>query len=153
MIKFETIEDVIDFAIEEEEKSVDLYTELATQTTNFRLRTLFEQFAREELKHKVDISERREEIINSFANSIINRAELNEALIKFEPKQNMNMEEALAFAIKCEDQMCTLYLHLSNNSNNPGISNFFFGLSEMEANHKRSYEFVLDDILKLNEKV
>jgi len=153
MIKFETIEDVIDFAIEAEDKSFDLYTDLATQTTNFRLRSLFEQFAREELKHKVDISERREEIINSFANSIINSAEINEGLIKFEPKQNMSMKEALAFAINCEDQMYTLYLHLSNNSNNPGISSFFLGLSNMEANHKKSYELVFDEIIKLNENV
>ena len=51
MKDFTNINDILDFAIGEEEAAVNFYTQLASQTRNDEIRAVFTSFAREEMVH------------------------------------------------------------------------------------------------------
>ena len=60
MKNFENINDILDFAINEEQKAVDLYTMLAQNASNQEVKEVFMDFAKEEIIHKkrlMDIKE------------------------------------------------------------------------------------------------
>jgi len=52
MKEFKSINDILDFAIDEEQKAVDFYSELAENSKTDEMREVFEEFAQEEVKHK-----------------------------------------------------------------------------------------------------
>ncbi len=52
---FDSIDEVLDFAIGREIEANQLYTDLAQLTENAAMRKVFENFAREELGHKAKL--------------------------------------------------------------------------------------------------
>jgi rubrerythrin len=52
MKKFESVNEILDFAIEAEQDAVDFYTSLASQAKNNEMKLVFEEFAKEEVAHK-----------------------------------------------------------------------------------------------------
>ena len=52
MKKFENVDDILDFAINEEQMAVDFYSELAENAKADDMRQVFTEFAEEEIKHK-----------------------------------------------------------------------------------------------------
>ena len=62
MEKFENIDDVLDFAIESEQKAVDFYHQLADRVKNEDMKNIFLEFAQEEVAHKAKLKKIKEEI-------------------------------------------------------------------------------------------
>ena len=55
MKEFTTINDILDFAMNSEQESVDFYKDLAENAQNEDMRKVFNQFAQEEISHKTKI--------------------------------------------------------------------------------------------------
>ena len=55
MKEFENINDILDFAINEEQKAVDLYTQLAANADSADVKAVFTDFAKEEITHKAKL--------------------------------------------------------------------------------------------------
>ena len=51
-MEFKTIDDVLNFAIKDEQRASDLYASLAEKSRNKEIQMMFEQFSKEELGHK-----------------------------------------------------------------------------------------------------
>ncbi|MFH2142738.1 MAG: ferritin family protein, partial [Bacteroidota bacterium] len=52
MKNFENTNDILDFAIQNEQNAIDFYTDLAKNARNEEMKSIFEQFAKEEIGHK-----------------------------------------------------------------------------------------------------
>jgi rubrerythrin len=52
MTEFKSVNDILDFAIKEEEAAQKFYEDLARRSDNAAMRSVFESFAREEKGHK-----------------------------------------------------------------------------------------------------
>jgi len=52
MNTFNSVDDILNFAIEREQESYDLYHELATRARNREMKEVFTQFSKEEEGHK-----------------------------------------------------------------------------------------------------
>ena len=57
MVDFNNIDDVLDFAIGEEQAAVDFYMKLAETSRNENIKKVFHEFAEEEMKHKARLME------------------------------------------------------------------------------------------------
>jgi rubrerythrin len=49
MKEFKSVEDILDFAVQNEQEAVDFYAGLAQQARNEEMKKVFAQFAREEM--------------------------------------------------------------------------------------------------------
>ena len=52
MIKFDSVEDILNFAIEAEQESADFYNQLAEKVEKGSMKKIFQGFAAEEMGHK-----------------------------------------------------------------------------------------------------
>ena len=52
MKQFENVNNILDFAINEEQMAVDFYSELAENAKTEDMKLVFAEFAEEEIKHK-----------------------------------------------------------------------------------------------------
>ena len=52
MKEFKTIDDILDFAIKDELRAANLYSDLAARSRNKEIKAVFEQFSLEEMGHK-----------------------------------------------------------------------------------------------------
>ena len=60
MKEFNSVDDILDFAIINEQQAVDFYKALALRTNNEDMRQTFEKFAVEEIGHKAKLTKIKE---------------------------------------------------------------------------------------------
>lgn len=144
-LNFNSIEEILKFAINEEAKAGAFYAEQAKQTTNIELKKVWEQLSHDELRHKAILSgllEKQEigeeEVIYSSKNV--------KDYIPFNPKvRDYNqMEMAIITAIQNENNTYFMYKHLGQKVVNPSYSKILLTLANEELKHKKSLMLELD---------
>ena len=142
--EFSTIEEILDFAIASEVEAHDFYAALAQWTKNHEMHEVFEQFAIEELGHKVKL-----EAVKA-GELLIGEEEkppslgIAEYLVDIEPKADMSYAEALILAMKREKAAYRLYLDLAEAAMAKELTDMFLALAGEEANHKLRFELEYD---------
>ena len=147
MIAFNTINDVLDFAIGEEQAAVDFYKQLAGQSANEQIRQVFNEFAEEEMKHKTRLVNVKQTGISSFDPGEVLDLKLSDYLVDAKPKPDISYEEALILAMKKEKAAFKLYSALAQRTTDPGIRDLFLTLALEESRHKLRFEIEYDDYI------
>jgi rubrerythrin len=147
MKEFSTIDDILDFAINAEQEAVNFYTSLSEQAKNPSMKKVFLDFAQEEMKHKSMLSGVREN--RQFEVSEINIRDLKIAdyLVNVKPKAEMTYEEALILAMQKEKKAFTLYMRLSEHTEDASLKKFFLALAQEESKHKLRFELEYDEYI------
>lgn len=145
-MKLDSIEKVLDFAIEKEQDASDFYTDLAARMTKKHMKEVFEQFSLEEKSHKaklqqikggkLDLSSTKQKIMN---------LKIAEGLIDIPWDAEMDFQQALIVAMKAEKASFKLYTDLAALTDDPNIKNMFLGLAQEEAKHKLRFEIEYDE--------
>lgn len=146
MEKFDTVEDVLDFAIGEEIAAKDFYENLSEQAENPTMRGVFEDFAIEEMRH-------REILENVKSGEVVLPAEkvqdmkLAEITEPVAPGPDMTYQEALVVAMHKEKQAFTLYNILAERCSDEKMRETFKTLAQEEAKHKLRLELEYDEVV------
>jgi len=149
MREFKSTEEVIDFAIGEEQSAADFYTMLAEQVNSKSLRKMFLEFGEEELQHKYKLENIKMGSIEYLPSEEVVNLGLGDILVDVVPTSNMDYQDALIFAMKKEKAAYQLYTRLSEITTDPVIKELLTGLANQEANHKLRFEIEYDEhILK-----
>ena len=151
MKEFESINDILDFAVNSEQKAIDFYTNMAAKTNIKHMKTVFEEFADEERSHKERLIRIKEDKV--FPTDEIEIADLKIAdyLVESSGDKELSYQDALTLAMKREKAAFKLYLKLSEQTNNEKLKKVFKALAQEEAKHKLRFETEFDDyILKEN---
>ena len=146
---FKTFAEVIAFAVMREEESHDVYQNLAAKTDDPFLYPLFQEFAREELKHKQKLLDLDTGGLNGLLEKIMEKqAELGlaQSFQKVTPSSDMAFQDALVFAMQREDKACQLYSFLAEISPDDDVSLLFSGLAREEARHQFRVEKTYKDL-------
>ena len=61
MKNFDSIDDILDFAMESEQEAVDFYSQLARRMNNEQMKEVFREFAQEEVSHKARLQKIKDE--------------------------------------------------------------------------------------------
>lgn len=147
MKEFNNIDDVLDYAIEMEQKSIDFYKELANKASSSEMKETFMRFVEEEIKHKAKLVKIKEEKIFNIGEEKIKELNISEYVERTEPSSNMTYQEALILAMKREKAAFRLYSKLANQTANPELSNLLLNLAQEESKHKLMFEIEYDEVI------
>jgi len=147
MKQFENVDDILDFAINEEQMAVDFYSELAENAKTDDMKIVFTEFAEEEIKHKMRLMKIKEEGFYTLEKEQVADLKISDYVVNVKPTTNMTYEEALVLAMKKEKSAFKLYLALSERAPNAELKDLFLGLAQEESKHKLRFEIEYDEFV------
>ncbi len=145
MNEFTSIDDILDFAIGEEQAAVDFYLMLASQAKSGHAKQAFIDFAKEEMVHKARLMQVREKGLQVLGSSNVSDLKLADYLVDVEPSPDMSYQEALILAMKKEKAAFRLYTCLATRMEDPAMRQTFELLALEESKHKLSFELEYDE--------
>jgi len=150
MEEYGKVENIIDFAINEEISANKFYLGLAAKMTNPVMRKVFEDYAAEELGHKAKLEDIKKGKAIETGGKIID-LKISDFAVDAEPSDDMDYQDALILAMKKEKAAFKLYSALAELEENEDRKKIFLKLAQEEAKHKMQFEIEYDDeILKKN---
>ena len=143
--RFNTVEEILDFAIAGETEAHDFYMALAQRMERAEIRKVFEEFAIEELGHKIKL-----EAVKAGELAITGEDEppglsIAEYVVDVEPQPDMSYAEALVLAMKKEKAAYRLYVDLAAVGMTEELTDMFLALAAEEAKHKLRFELEYDE--------
>jgi len=143
MKNFESVDEILDFAIGREIEAFQLYTELAGKIEKSQMRKVLKAFAVEEQEHKAKLEEAKAEGI------VINDEEVGslgiaEDIEGGEFRPDMSYADILILAMKKEDISVRLYTELAKITQDEKLKDMFLWLVQEETEHKLRFELEYD---------
>jgi len=151
MKEWQSLDDVLDFAIGEEEAAARFYEELSATVKGQHMRKLFLDFADEEKGHKARLMKVKEGRVALSSLSKVSDLKIGDYLVDPAPGPDMDYQQALALAMKKEKAAFKLYTHMAEAVKGTALRETFLGLAQEEARHKLRFEVEYDEeILREN---
>jgi rubrerythrin len=144
-VELTTIDQILDYAISNEEKAAALYYELAENVERPGMREAFLHFAKEEEGHKARLLKIKEGEIPAVSEDKVANLGITEQLGEPVTAPNMTYQEALLFAMKAEKAAFTLYTKLAEMTSDSSLQRVFKSLAQEEAKHKLRFEIEYDE--------
>jgi rubrerythrin len=150
MKQFTSVDDILDFAIRNEQDAVDFYSKYADLVRK-EMKDLFLEFAQEEIKHKARLMKIKEEKLFSFSPEKIYSMNLSDYTTSGNFTMDLSYQDALILAMLKEKASFKLYMNLSQKADVPFLKELFLSLAQEESKHKLRFELEYDEyILKEN---
>ncbi len=148
-MKFSSVREIIDYAIEKEEEARYYYIEASKYTDNQKIKELFESLAKEEENHKKILEELNIEEIGKMVEGItLPKLKAEEIKVSRKYSPQMSPSEILEFAIEEEKKAYYLYTELEEISESKKIKDLFKFLAMQEASHRGKLEAELKNLGK-----
>ena len=144
-MSFDTIEDILRFAIGKEEEAAAMYTDLAHSARRGGMRDVFLEFAEGEKRHKVRLERILEGGIPIAGSARVRDLGIAEQVVEVEPSPNMTYRDALLLAMKAEKAAYKLYTDLAAMTSDASLAEVFQSLAQEEARHKLRFEIEYDE--------
>ena len=145
MSQWKSADEILDFAIGNEEKAVEFYTYLADQADSSAMKKVFEGFAREEEGHKAKLlAVKQSKQLQPAAQEVLD-LKIGDYLVASDPGEDLDYQGALILAMKQEKAAFKLYTDLAAATSDPNLRDLLTGLAQEEAKHKLRFEVEYDD--------
>lgn len=145
-IQFESVDAVLDYAIQEEENAVKLYSELAAKMDNPEVKQALETFAEEERQHKAKleaVKRGEEKLLGKMPSA--QAMGMADILVKSDDSPDMDYADILVLAMRKEKAAFRMYSALAEEAATEEVAKLFRDLAAEEANHKVRFEIEYDD--------
>jgi rubrerythrin len=146
MTRFGSVDEILDFAIGREIEANRFYTELAERMDSPAMCEVLEEFAIEELGHRMKLEtvkagglELKEERVQSL--------EIADYVVEEEIRSDMSYADVLVVAMRKEKASYRLYTDLAAATEAEELTDMFLALAQEEARHKLRFEIEYDDIV------
>jgi rubrerythrin len=143
MADFESIDDILDFAIAREIQAHDFYVYLAGRVTVPEVRMVIQQFAVEELQHRVRL-EAIKAGDTAFADDEVGSLGIADRIPDVQPHADMTYAELLIVAMNREKTAFLIYTHLASLARMNESRETLLRLAQEEAQHKLRLEIEYD---------
>jgi rubrerythrin len=148
MKTFGSAEEILVFAIQEEEAAAAFYEEMASTVEDPRMRGLLESFAEEERGHRHKLETVNLEKRDDFAPDRIAGMEPEDFVVAENPGIDMAYAQVLKLVMEKEVAAFRLYTRLSEATDDPELRDLLLALAQEEAKHKLSFEVELAELMK-----
>ncbi len=145
MKTFNSIDEVLDFAMKSEQDAVDFYTALAEKMQNDEMKAVFLQFAQEEVGHKARLQRIKDDKLFDMEVEKVNDLKISDYVVTTKASADMEYADALVLAMKREKAAFKLYSKLSERTEQPVLKKVFQALAVEESKHKLRFELEYDD--------
>lgn len=135
-----TVDEILDYAIDQEQQAADFYASLAARAEKAGMKKMLLEFAEEEKRHKerllaVKTGERKltpeKEILD---------LRISDYLIEVDAGDNISFQDALIVAMKRERAAFELYSDMAEKVTDNNLKQVFVGLAKEESKHKLFFE-------------
>ncbi len=148
MRTFQSINDILEFAISEEDAAARFYRELAAKMERPSMREVFEGFASEEDGHKTKLLSVKNGATQLTMKRSVADLQLSDYVLDADVKPsdaNLDYQQALILAMKKEKGAFRLYTLLGEQAQDESFRTLFLGLAQEEARHKLRFELEYDE--------
>lgn len=150
-MEFKSVDEILDFAISNEEKAADFYRDIASKVDSQSMKDAMQEFVEEEKRHKEKLIEiKNGKQLNEVKGKVLD-LKIGDYMVAQEPTPELTYQEALVLAMKQEKAAFQLYNHLAASTDNEALRNVLLSLAQEEAKHKLKFEIEYDEnILREN---
>ena len=145
MEKFNSTNNILDFAIKAEQDAINFYSTLYNKTSNANMKEAYKEFILEEKSHKDRLLKLKAEGKLSVIESKITDLKISDYMTEKEPHDDMDYVESLAVAMQKEKAAYKLYSDLAQITDNEELKKTFLFLAAEEAKHKLKFETEYDE--------
>ncbi|MCP4258714.1 MAG: ferritin family protein [Planctomycetes bacterium] len=143
IMKFESVDELLDAAIIRETQAQELYIKIAFMVKNPWMRRLLEGFAQEEMQHRIKLEAVKRGKIGLEQKQVGN-VDIDDTFEDIKPHANMDYLELLEYAIKKENGSCRFYTSMASHFSEPELKDIFLKLAKEEANHRQRLQTEYD---------
>jgi len=147
MKDFKDINEILDFAINNEQQAADFYDKLSTESNESQIKETFASFAKEEKGHKARLEKIKNEGVYEAKEEEILDMKISDYLVSVTTSDKMTYQEALILAMKREKAAFRLYKKLASIAPTEDLKVIFNNLANDEAKHKMNFELEYDDVI------
>jgi rubrerythrin len=168
MKQFDIVDDILDFAIENEIEAYKFYTGLAAKANNPAMnpvrdkpeadgrqgrpvsngmKQVFLDFAAEEQGHRKLLEDVKKGKTVKIGGQIIADLKIADYTVDVKPTPNMDYKDALILAMKKEKSSFALYTDLAAATQDSAGKKPFLSLAQQEAKHKLRFELEYDEVI------
>ena len=144
---FDSVDAVLDFAIEKEEEAHQFYMDLAKKMEKKYMTEIFEEFAKEEMGHKQKLIGIKSGKLLVSAEKKITDLKIGDYLVDVDPNEELDYQKALILAMKKEKKAFKLYNDLADSVDDQNLKSVYKSLAQEEAKHKLRFEIEYDDVI------
>lgn len=147
MKDFKSIDEILDFAIQNEQQAADFYEKLSAESEDKSMKITFAHFAKEEKGHKARLIKVKEEGLYDEVQEDVIDLKISDYLVAVASSDKMSYQEALILAMKREKAAFKLYMKLASIAPTKNLEVIFTNLANEEAKHKLSFELEYDEFI------
>ena len=149
MKQWESVDEILDFAILNEENAAKFYYDLAEKVETPAMKDVFLSFAKEEEGHKAKLEGvKKGNTLKPSAKKVMD-LKIGDYLVDVDPNEKLDYQKALILAMKREKAAFRLYMNLSEATDDRDLKKTMIALAQEEAKHKLRFELEYDErILK-----
>lgn len=137
--------EVIAFAIRKEAEAYNLYKTYAQLVKTPGLKTMFEELAGMEEKHRKILEGVEKKDVSKYKLKKIPDLKIGDFTEEEEFSPDMDYASALRFAMKREEHSLRLYRHMAQDIDDPELKKLFSVLTQEESKHKLLLETEYDE--------
>lgn len=150
-MKFDSLNDILDFAIGKEQEAAEFYQSISEQEGISGTKQMFADFASEETKHE-DMLKRFKtsgvaDKMNEYQLKWITDIKRSDYVVDLEYTPGMAYNEILMLAMKREEKALALYNDFLAQADTDEAKKLFKILCQEEAKHKLALETMYDDYM------
>jgi len=139
------VDDVVNFAIEKEEKAMEFYDQCATRAQNPGIRKFFKEMAEEEQRHRDMLKGLNPVDLGGVKLEQVEDLRISDYLIDIPFKEDLTYQEALILAMKKEEKAYAFYSAWKGRCGHERTAKLFQVLENEEQKHKRKLETLYDE--------
>ncbi|PIE52915.1 rubrerythrin [Candidatus Fermentibacteria bacterium] len=145
MKNLKSVDEILDYAIKEEENAVRFYTELAEKARHSHLQKVFLEFADEEEAHKSKLQAAKNGMTFKPSEKEVLDLKISDYTADVSTDAIDTFEDALVVAMKKEKAAYKLYTRLAGMASEGDVRDLFIALAQEEAKHKLRFEIEYDN--------
>jgi rubrerythrin len=140
-----TVDEILDYAIGQEEEAAAFYTDLARRAEKAGMQEILLEFVAEEVRHKKQLLRVRQGESQLITNREVVDLRIADYLVEIEATDNISYQDALIIAMKREQAAFHLYNDMAEKVPEGTLRELFSGLAREEAKHKLFFESQYDE--------
>lgn len=146
-----TVDEILDYAIDQEQQAADFYTNLAARAEKAGMRNALLDFAKEEVSHKERLLAVKGGERELTPEQEVLDLKVSDYLVEVDAGPDISYQDALIVAMKRERAAFRLYSDMAAKVPDSHLKEVLTGLAKEEAKHKLFFESTYDEqILKDN---
>ncbi|NSW86309.1 MAG: ferritin family protein [Syntrophobacteraceae bacterium] len=140
-----SMDDVLNFAIEKEEKAMEFYRSCAERAKNSGIRKFFQEMVEEETRHRDMLKDLNPSALGDIRLEKVEDLKISDYLIDVKFREDLTYQEALTLAMKKEEKAHAFYSSWKDKCMHEKTARVFEVLAQEELKHKRKIETLYDE--------